>query len=179
MRWYIIAPPRSLSRGTLALPRSDARTLVVTALTAGAERACPACCSARVCCGSRVSECAIVGSSPTGGTLLGVAASPLYCSRQRVQVEARLALIFLARCAIWSCCALWLLAPSGSPCGVLRGVESPVCVLGCLRCESLREARTGRFTLVSGSRGVAWFLRWCYCGVWRLAVISRVSMPNW
>ena len=42
VRWYIIAPPRSLSRGTLALPRSDARTLVVTALTAGAERACPA-----------------------------------------------------------------------------------------------------------------------------------------
>lgn len=38
VRWYIIAPPRSLSRGTLALPRSDARTLVVTALTAGAER---------------------------------------------------------------------------------------------------------------------------------------------
>lgn len=54
---------------------------------------------------------------------------PLYCSRQRVQGEARLALIFLARCVIWDCCALWLLAPSGSPCGVLRGAEGLVCAL--------------------------------------------------
>ena len=80
---------------------------------------------------------------------------PLYCSRQRVQGEARLALIFLVRCAIWSCCALWLLAPSGSLCGVLRGVETLVRALGCLRCESPRGARTGRFSWVFGARGVA------------------------
>lgn len=55
-----------------------------------------------------------------------------------------------------------LLAPSGSLCGVLRGVESPVCVLGCLRRASPREARTGRFPFVSVVRGVARFLWWRY-----------------
>ena len=83
---------------------------------------------------------------------------PLYCSRQRVQGEARLALIFLVRCAIWCCCALWLLAPSGSPCGVLRGVETLVRALGCLRRASPREARAAWFLYVLWSLGVAWFL---------------------
>lgn len=78
---------------------------------------------------------------------------PLYCSRQRVQGEARLALIFLVRCAIWCCCALWLLAPSGSPCGVLRGAEGLVCAMGCLRRASPREARTARFSWAFGSYG--------------------------
>lgn len=75
---------------------------------------------------------------------------PLYCSRQRVQGEARLVLIFLARCVIWDCCALWLLAPSGSPCGVLRGVETLVRALGRLRRASPREARTARFCTCCG-----------------------------
>lgn len=48
-------------------------------------------------------------------------------------------------------------------------------MLGCLRCESLRGARTGRFTLVSGSRGVAWFLRRCYCVA--IVVVSLVGCP--
>lgn len=78
---------------------------------------------------------------------------PLYCSRQRVQGEARLLRIFLARCVIWHCCALWLLAPSGSLCGVLRGVEGLVCVLGRLRRENQRGARTVRFSWVFGSYG--------------------------
>lgn len=43
-----------------------------------------------------------------------------------------------------------LLAPSGSLCGVLRGIESPVCALGRLRRENQREVRTGRFPLASG-----------------------------
>lgn len=34
-----------------------------------------------------------------------------------------------------------------------------MCALGC---ESPRGARTGLFPLVSGVRGVAWFLRWRY-----------------
>lgn len=74
----------------------------------------------------------------------------------------RLLRIFLVWCAIWHCCALWLLAPSGSLCGVLRGVEGLVCVLGRLRRENQRGARTGLFPLVSGVRGVARFLRWRY-----------------
>ena len=56
----------------------------------------------------------------------------------------RLLRIFLVWCAIWHCCALWLLAPSGSLCGVLRGVEGLVCVLGRLRRENQRGARTVR-----------------------------------
>ena len=88
---------------------------------------------------------------------------PLYCSRQRVQGEARLALIFLVRCAIWCCCALWLLAPSGSPCGVLRGVETLVRALGCLRRASPREARTARFSWAFGSYGGRAVLRG-FCG---------------
>lgn len=88
---------------------------------------------------------------------------PLYCSRQRVQGEARLALIFLVRCAIWHCCALWLLEPSGSPCGVLRGVETLVRALGCLRRASPREARTARFSRVFGSYGGRAVLRG-FCG---------------
>lgn len=88
---------------------------------------------------------------------------PLYCSRQRVQGEARLALIFLVRCAIWGCCALWLLAPSGSLCGVLRGVESLACALGCLRRENQRGARTARFSWAFGSYGGRAVLRG-FCG---------------
>lgn len=78
---------------------------------------------------------------------------PLYCSRQCVQGEARLASIFLARCVIWDCCALCLLAPSGSPCGVLRGVETLVRALGYLRRENQRGARTARFSWAFGSYG--------------------------
>lgn len=48
-----------------------------------------------------------------------------------------------------------LLAPSGSLFGVLRGVESPVCVLGCLRRASPRGARAAWFLYVLWSRGVA------------------------
>ena len=55
-----------------------------------------------------------------------------------------------------------LLAPSGSLCGVLRGVESLVCVLGCLRRASPRGARAARFLYVLWSRGVARFLWWRY-----------------
>ena len=88
---------------------------------------------------------------------------PLYCSRQRVQGEARLALIFLARCVIWDCCALCSLAPSGSLCGVLRGVEALVRALGCLRRASPRGARTARFSWVFGSYGGRAVLRG-FCG---------------
>lgn len=104
-----------------------------------------------------------MGSSPTGGTLLGVAVFPLYCSRRRVQGEARLALIFLARCVIWNCYSLWLLAPSGSLCGVLRGVEALVRVLGRLRRASPRGARTARLALVFGRYGGRAVLRG-FCG---------------
>lgn len=100
---------------------------------------------------------------------------PLYCSRQRVQREARLALIFLARCAIWNCCAPWLLAPSGSLCGVLRGVESLACVLGCLRRASPRGARAAWFLYVLWSLGVAWFLWWCYFVA--IVAVSLVGCP--
>lgn len=55
-----------------------------------------------------------------------------------------------------------LLAPSGSLCGVLRGVESLVCVLGCLRRASPRGARAARFLYVLWSCGVARFLWWRY-----------------
>ena len=65
----------------------------------------------------------------------------------------RLLRIFLVWCVIWNCCAPWLLAPSGSLCGVLRGVESLVCVLGRLRRENQRGARTARFSWVFGSYG--------------------------
>lgn len=70
----------------------------------------------------------------------------------------RLLRIFLVWCAIWHCCALWLLAPSGSLCGVLRGVEGLVCVLGRLRRENQRGARTVRLLGAFGVYGVAWFL---------------------
>lgn len=125
---------------------------------------------AGVCCGALTRPRVIAGSSPhfVGGRRVAFVLFTV-----GVQVEARLALIFLA-CRVRLRCRV-----CSSLCGVLRGVESLVCVLGCLRCESLRGARTGRFTLVSGSRGVARFLRRCYCGVWRLAVISRVSVLNW
>ena len=83
---------------------------------------------------------------------------PLYCSRQCVQGEARLALIFLVWCVIWNCCALWLLAPSGSLCGVLRAIKVLACVLGRFRRESPREARTAWFPFAFGTRGVARFL---------------------
>ena len=56
-----------------------------------------------------------------------------------------------------------LLAPSGSLCGVLRGVESPVCVLGCLRRASPREARTACLALVFGRYGGRAVLRG-FCG---------------
>ena len=68
-----------------------------------------------------------------------------------------------------------LLAPSGSLCGVLRGVESPVCALGCLRRASPRGARTARFLYVLWSLGVAWFLRWCYFSV--IVAVSLVGCP--
>lgn len=70
---------------------------------------------------------------------------------------------------------LWLLAPSGSLCGVLRGVESPVCVLGCLRRASPRGARTARFLYVLWSLGVAWFLWWCYFVA--IVAVSLVGCP--
>ena len=57
-----------------------------------------------------------------------------------------------------------LLAPSGSLCGVLRGVETLVCALGHLRRASPREARTGRFSCVFGERCCAGFVAvilWC------------------
>lgn len=77
----------------------------------------------------------------------------------------RLLRIFLTRCAIWYCCSLWLLAPSGSLCGVLGGVETLVRALGCLRCESPRGARTARFSWVFGARvavqGEARVRVWC------------------
>lgn len=57
----------------------------------------------------------------------------------------RLLRIFLARCVIWNCYSLWLLAPSGSLCGVLRGVESLVCAL--VVCGA--QAREGRVQRVS------------------------------
>lgn len=65
-----------------------------------------------------------------------------------------------------------LLALSGSLCGVLRGVESLACVLGCLRRENQRGARTARFSLVFGSYGGRVALRG-FCGgaillTWRL-----------
>lgn len=75
----------------------------------------------------------------------------------------RLLRIFLTRCAIWHCCSLWLLAPSGSLCGVLRGVESLSCALGCLRRASPRGARTARFSWVFGSYGGRAVLRG-FCG---------------
>ena len=60
-------------------------------------------------------------------------------------------------------CYLVLLLPvvacaPGSLCGVLRGVETLVCALGCLRRASPRGARTARFSWVFGSYGgrVAW-----------------------
>lgn len=58
---------------------------------------------------------------------------------------------------------LWLLAPSGSPCGVLRGVESLACVLGCLRRASPRGARTASFSWAFGSYGGRLVLRG-FCG---------------
>ena len=87
----------------------------------------------------------------------------------------RLLRIFLARCAIWNCYSLWLLAPSGSLCGVLRGVEALVRALGCLRRASPREARTARFLYVLWSLGVAWFLWWCYFVV--IVAVSLVCCP--
>lgn len=74
----------------------------------------------------------------------------------------RLLRIFLVWCAIWHCCTLWLLAPSGSLCGVLRDVEGLVYVLGRLRRENQRGARTARLLGAFGVYGVAWFLRWRY-----------------
>ena len=62
-----------------------------------------------------------------------------------------------------------LLAPSGSLCGVLRGVESPVCVLGCLRRASPLGARTARFLYVLWSRGVARVL-------WRRYFVAIVAV---
>jgi len=59
----------------------------------------------------------------------------------------------------------------GSLCGVLRGVETLVRVLGRLRRASPREARTARFLYVLWSLGVAWFLWWCY-----FVVIVAVSL---
>ena len=55
------------------------------------------------------------------------------------------------------------LAPSGSLCGVLRGVESLSCVLGCLRRENQRGARTARFSWAFGSYGDRVALRG-FCG---------------
>lgn len=75
----------------------------------------------------------------------------------------RLLRIFLARCVIWNCYSLWLLAPSGSLCGVLRGVESLACALGRLRRASPREARTARFSWAFGSYGGRAVLRG-FCG---------------
>lgn len=61
-----------------------------------------------------------------------------------------------------------------------------MCVLGRFRRESPREARTGRFLCALRSRGVAWFLRRCYCGVvwWRLMVVAvfrllRLGVVGW
>lgn len=87
----------------------------------------------------------------------------------------RLLRIFLTRCAIWDCCAMRLLAPSGSLCGVLMGVEGLVCVLGCLRRASPRGARAAWFLYVLWSRGVAWFLRWCYFVA--IVAVSLVGCP--
>ena len=80
-----------------------------------------------------------------------------------------MALIFLVWCVIWNCCALWLLAPSGSLCGVLRAIKALACVLGCLRRESPRGARTARFSCVFGARGVARFL-------WRRYFVAIVAV---
>ena len=75
----------------------------------------------------------------------------------------RLLRIFLARCVIWNCYSLRLLAPSGSLCGVLRGVEALVRVLGRLRRASPRGARTARFSWAFGSYGGRAVLRG-FCG---------------
>ncbi len=63
----------------------------------------------------------------------------------------------------------------GSLCGVLRGVESLACVLGCLRRENQRGARTARFLYVLWSLGVAWFLRWRYFSV--IVAVPLVGCP--
>lgn len=68
-----------------------------------------------------------------------------------------------------------LLAPSGSLCGVLRGVESPVRVLGCLRRENQRGARTARFSWVFGGYGDRAVLRG-FCGV---AILLLSWMCPW
>lgn len=84
----------------------------------------------------------------------------------------RLLRIFLVWCAIWHCCALWLLAPSGSLCGVLRGVEGLVCVLGRLRRENQRGARTVRLL------GGVWCVRCCVVFVMVLFCCYRGCVPG-
>ena len=84
-----------------------------------------------------------------------------------------MALIFLVWRVIWNCCALWLLAPSGSLCGVLRAIKALACVLGRFRRESRREARTACLALMFGRYGGrAVFRGFCggdivTCGGWR------------
>lgn len=56
-----------------------------------------------------------------------------------------------------------------------RGVEGLVCVLGRLRRENQRGARTVRLLGAFGVYGVAWFLRWCYFSV--IVAVSLVGCP--
>lgn len=101
---------------------------------------------------------------------------PLYCSRQCVQGEARLASIFLGLRRVLLRCRVCVRLRS---CFAVRSFEKFL-ALGSRVGHLQREgARTGRFPFVSVVRGVARFLRWCYCGMWRLTVIGRVSMLNW
>ena len=61
---------------------------------------------------------------------------------------------FFLACVVSSCVsASAFVRGHGSLCGVLRGVEALVCVLGRLRRENQRGARTGRFSWVFGRYG--------------------------
>lgn len=88
----------------------------------------------------------------------------------------RLLRIFLTRCAIWYCYSLWLLAPSGSLCGVLRGVEALVrCWVVCVA-----QAREGRVQRVSrGCLGAMVVARCCVVFAVVLFFCYRGCVPGW
>ena len=91
------------------------------------------------------------GASPGASPFLPPLLSWVGCGFVAERRPARLRFAFLP-CVVR---VSWVARLVGWLCGVLRGVETLVRALGCLRCESPRGARTGRFSWVFGARGVA------------------------
>ena len=146
MVWVRVrVPARSLFSPLLSVVK-------VVGFCCGAPPGAPAFCFPAVC------GACFLGGAPGG--LAGVSGG---CSAFFLRVVSACVVVFVFACV------------HGSLCGVLRGVEGLVCVLGCLLRASPRWARAAWFLYVLWSRGVARVLWRCYFVA--IVVVSLVGCP--